>query len=69
MNKREALRKYRIEKLRQILLATLKKKRNPNYEKLVMYCQTEWEISRRTARDYIDTLKSFCKKEGIKIDE
>ena len=41
-----------------------------DYEKIVAWQMCEWGVSRRTAREYIDTLKNggFCEEEGIEFE-
>ena len=46
---RQSERLKRIE----IIVNSLKKSKNPDINKLVMFCCSEWGISQRTAKEYI----------------
>jgi len=64
-NLREQTRMFRISYLKEAIVIAKKKGRTVYYENLVTYCKEEWGVTRRTARDYIDSLKTFCKQEKI----
>ena len=56
MNSREIQRKQRLEKLKLLLEKAKKEKKPVDYEKLVAESILLFGITRRLAREYIDTL-------------
>jgi len=68
-NKREALRIWRINKLKQIMMATRDKGKTVDMEKLIAFCCEDWGVNRVTARGYINVLTkgSFCRREKIEF--
>lgn len=71
MNTRQSTRNMRIGRLKALLLATKEQNKTAEYNKLVAYCMEEFEIARRTAREYVDQLKlgGFCDKNNIYIED
>ena len=59
MNKREFERKNRIG----IIIKSIKKSKNPDYEKLLYIIMGEYGCSRRTTLEYITTAKEMIKNE------
>lgn len=62
-------RRERLNQIRSALLKIKKQGKEPSYEKMISYCCDFWEVTRRTAKEYIDTVKesAFCKQEKIKF--
>ena len=65
----QSTRAFRIQTLKEMLLNVKESKKIADYDKLIFYCMEAWMVSRRTARDYMDSIlqSDFMKREDIKI--
>tara|TARA_Y100000310_G_scaffold163913_1_gene163791 strand:+ start:202 stop:435 length:234 start_codon:yes stop_codon:yes gene_type:complete len=59
----------RIGRLKALLLATKEQDKTVEYNKLIAWCMEEFDVARRTAREYVDQvyLGGFCEKQNILI--
>ena len=71
MNSIQSRRSMRVGRLKALLLAAKEKDKDVEYYRLVAWCCEEFGVARRTAREYVDQVKSggFCDKHNILIVE
>ena len=61
------LTKKEIKKI-GIVQNSIKRAKNPDYEKLILMCCSEWGVTRRTAKEYIEIAKFGMQKDKTFIE-